>query len=495
MLTSLPINVDDLERVPFDDRRALDATMADLREARIREFLHDIGSGLVREPDPHELYRKLRLCARVNGHEVPRNVGLLMFADDPERWFPGARIEVVQLGDAGGTVFDERVFRGPLHEQLRQALQYLQGLSTEHLRKRSDAPQAEGWASFPYRALRESLVNAVYHRSYEGNPEPIKVYLFADRMEITSYPGPVDGIRSEHLVPGCRVPSVPARNRRIGELLKELRLAEGRGTGVPSMYEDMRANGSPPPEFDFDEARSYFRVTLPAHPEYVVLDALRDATRLKMVGERSAAARRLEDAFWAQPRSAGLARASATRPRPCSIGWIRRRSRSRTWSTRRSRSAGSGAIATPTGRSHEWPSSSPATRGRSTSWPRPSWRSPASPAPTRDQTRAQTRAPPQGPRAPPRARSMPKPGGRSSRRRAPCSSECSSSGHPCPDTRGRGSTSGRRSRPSGLRARRPGRPMPRPRDAFPISTSSRKRSRGSASRRTTIRDPSRRKGC
>lgn len=295
-------------RVPFDDRRAHEATLDDLREAKVREFLHDIHSGLAREPEAHEVYRKLRLCARVNGHEVPRNVGLLMFSDDPERWFPGARIEVVQLGDAGGTVLDERVFRGPLHEQLRHALQYLQGLSTEHLRKRANAPQAEGWASFPYRALRESLVNAVYHRSYDGNPEPIKVFLFADRMEITSHPGPVDGIAREHLAPGRRVPSVPARNRRIGELLKELRLAEGRGTGVPSMYEDMRANGSPPPEFDFDDARTYFRVTLPAHPEYVVLDALRDATRLRMVGERSAATRRLEDVFWAQPRSAGLAR-------------------------------------------------------------------------------------------------------------------------------------------------------------------------------------------
>jgi ATP-dependent DNA helicase RecG len=296
-------------RVPFDDRRALEATMADLREGKVRELLHDIGSGLVRETDPHELLRKLRLSARVNGHEVPRNVGLLMFSDDPERWFPGARIEVVQLGDGGGTVLDERVFRGPLHEQLRAALQYLRGMSTEHLRKRSDASEAQGWASFPHRALREALVNAVCHRSYEANPEPIKVYLFADRMEITSHPGPVDGIAPEHLAPGGRVPAMPARNRRIGELLKELRLAEGRGTGVPSMFEDMRANGSPPPEFDFDAGRTYFRVTLPAHPEYVLLDALRDATRLKLVGERSAAMRRLEDVFWAQPQSHGLARA------------------------------------------------------------------------------------------------------------------------------------------------------------------------------------------
>jgi ATP-dependent DNA helicase RecG len=296
-------------RVPFDDRRALDATLDDLRDTKVREFLRDIDSSLVNEPDTREIYRKMRLCARVNGHEVPRNVGLLMFSEDPERWLPGARIEVVQFEDVSGKVIEERVFRGPVHEQLRHALQYLQSLSTAHLRKRDDAIETRGWASFPLRALRESLVNAAYHRSYDGVLEPIKVYLFADRMEITSHPGPVDGIRREHLEPGGRVPPVPARNRRIGELLKELRLAEGRGTGVPLMFEDMRINGSPPPQFDFDDARTYFRVTLPAHPEYVVLDALRQAARLRLEGERSAAVVRLQEAFEARPRSHGLARA------------------------------------------------------------------------------------------------------------------------------------------------------------------------------------------
>jgi ATP-dependent DNA helicase RecG len=32
----------------------------------------------------------------------------------------------------------------------------------------------------------------------------------------------------------------------------------------------MRDNGSPAPLFDFDEQRSYFKVTLPVHPECVV---------------------------------------------------------------------------------------------------------------------------------------------------------------------------------------------------------------------------------
>jgi ATP-dependent DNA helicase RecG len=117
-------------------------------------------------------------------------------------------------------------------------------------------------------AFREALVNAVYHRSYEDMPEPVKVYLYPDRMEIISYPGPVPGIEIKHLEGLSPLPPVPARNRRIGEFLKELRLAEGRGTGIPKVRRMMAQNGSPPPQFDFDEARSYFRVTLPVHPEH-----------------------------------------------------------------------------------------------------------------------------------------------------------------------------------------------------------------------------------
>lgn len=285
-------------RVPFDDRRALSAPLTALRESRAREFLNDVRSRLASESDVAEIWRRLRVSAPANGHEVPRNVGLLFFTDDPDEWFRGARIEVVQFaGGASGDTLEERVFRGPLHEQLRGAIAHLRTLSVQHIQKVGHQPETKGWASYPLPALEESLVNAVYHRSYEGPPEPVKVYLHPDRVEIISYPGPVRGIEAEHLRPGARVPPIPARNRRIGELLKELRLAEGRGTGLPKVFRAMAENGSPPPAFDFDAERTYFRVTLPAHPEYRAIAALRDAAHLRAVGDEGGALTRLTAAF------------------------------------------------------------------------------------------------------------------------------------------------------------------------------------------------------
>ena len=305
----LPGLVQQTARVPWDDRRATDAQVEDLREAKVREHLRDIRSGLLGQPDERDVYRRMRLVVRVNDHEVPRNAGLLFFSTEPTQWFRGAKIEVVQFAaDRAGDLQEERTFEGGLVDQLRDCLNYLENLSTFHLQKQRDRSQVRGWVSYPLPALRETLVNAVYHRGYDvDQPEPTKVYLYPGRIEVASYPGPVPGIEPRHLVPGTAVPPAPARNRRIGEFLKELGLAEGRLTGLPKVFQAMEANGSPVPRFDFDEQRTWFRATLPAHPEYGALSALRDAAHLRALGESSEAVRRIESAWASNPASAMLA--------------------------------------------------------------------------------------------------------------------------------------------------------------------------------------------
>ncbi len=296
-------------RVPWDDRRTPDARIEDLREIQVREYLRDIRSGLLDESSAAEIYRRLRITTRVNDHEVPKNAGLLFFSNDPVHWFRGARIEVVQFaGDRAGAVQEERTFGGGLVDQLRGCLKYLENLSTRHLHKQRDRSQVRGWVSYPLPALRETLVNAVYHRSYDvDQPEPTKVHLHPDRVDIVSYPGPVPGIEAGHFKPGARARPAPARNRRIGEFLKELGLAEGRLTGLPRIFQVMQANGSPTPRFTFDEQRTFFQATLPAHPEYGALSALRDAAHLRTLGEHQEAFQRIRSAWRSDPASAVLA--------------------------------------------------------------------------------------------------------------------------------------------------------------------------------------------
>ena len=305
----LPALLEKSTRVPWDDRRAHDAQIEDLRESKIREFLRDIRSELLEEPNASHLNRNMQLTAKVNNHEVPRNVGLLFFSNDPTDWFRGAKIEVAQFAaDQAGNVLQEKTFGGTLADQLRNCLNYLENLSIFHLHKQHHHWQVRSWVNYPLPALRETLVNAVYHRSYDvDQPEPTKVFLYPNRIEVVSYPGPVAGIEQKHLLPNAEIPTVPARNRRIGEFLKKLRLAEGWHTGLSKVFRSMESNGSPLPRFDFDEMRTYFRATLPAHPEYVALSAVSDAAYLRAAGEPEDALRRIESAWMSNHASEVLA--------------------------------------------------------------------------------------------------------------------------------------------------------------------------------------------
>ncbi|MBK7755863.1 MAG: putative DNA binding domain-containing protein [Deltaproteobacteria bacterium] len=101
-------------KVPFDDRRSFEAENDDLNYTLVRRHLHDAQSGLIEERDAERVYEKMALTRRVNGHSVPRNVALLFFTDEPQRWFRSAQIDVVQFADgAGGTCWRRRSSAGP----------------------------------------------------------------------------------------------------------------------------------------------------------------------------------------------------------------------------------------------------------------------------------------------------------------------------------------------------------------------------------------------
>ncbi len=297
-------------KVSFDDRRRDDVPLSAISAALLGQFLVDaVGSGAVQAPiDVPGSARALKLSAPLNGGEAPRNVALLFFAEDPDGYFPGARIDVAHFrDDAGGDLIEVRPFKGPLPQQIRRTLEHLESLFGEVIQKAEAQPEAERFVAFPYEALKEAIVNAVYHRGYDVSHQPVRIGLYPDRLEITSYPGPVPGLRAEHLAPGSHPPPVPARNPRVGELLKSLRLAETWLTGVPKIHRRMRENGSPEARFDFDEARTYFRITLPAHPGYVALHALREAAVLWHTGERDRALARLAEARRRIPQSGAVA--------------------------------------------------------------------------------------------------------------------------------------------------------------------------------------------
>ena len=254
--------------VPFDDRYHQTASMDDLSLRLIEEFLREVDSDLVLEATElsmASLGQRMNIIGGPAEASFPKNVGLLFFNDRPHEFFPATQIDVVWFPDGpGGDYFEEKEFRGPLSVILRDAIAFIErNYLKESVLKHPHKPEAERFWNFPIGAIEEALVNAIYHRSYEER-EPVEVRITPEELVILSFPGADRSIRMEDLQTGKAV-SRRYRNRRIGEFLKELDLAEGRSTGVPKILRTMRQNGSPEPVFESNDDRTSFVVRLPVH--------------------------------------------------------------------------------------------------------------------------------------------------------------------------------------------------------------------------------------
>ena len=259
-------------KVPFDDRVNHQAEMTDLNINLIRQYLSAVGSGMVKDLDSRPLEKiceDMGICNTMPEYRKPKNVGLMFFSDEPERFFPYAQIDVVAFPKGlGGDEIDEQTFRGPLDQQLRDALRYISNNYIQRkIIKYPDRAEADHIYNYPYAALEEALANAVYHKAYDVR-EPIEVRIEDDKIEIVSYPGPVYSVTREQLK-DYRVSNRRYRNRRIGEFLKELHLTEGRNTGFKKILDAIKQNGSPLPEFETDKEHSYFISRIFVHPDFI----------------------------------------------------------------------------------------------------------------------------------------------------------------------------------------------------------------------------------
>lgn len=254
-------------RIPFDDRINGKATIDDLDLGLIQAFLQEVKSDLYEESKRIPFADLCLNMKIVNGPKEalrPLNVGLLFFSRNPEKFLDRSWIELVVHKDKTGKNFSEKYFKGPIHHQLRSILDYFKNnVIEEMVEKVAHKAEANRYFNFPYEAIEETLSNAVYHKSYEMD-KPIEVQIWPDRIEILSFPGPVPPVDAQILKQNKRIVARDYRNRRIGDLLKELHLTEGRGTGFPTIRNAMAENNSPDPVFETDEQSTYFLSVLQA---------------------------------------------------------------------------------------------------------------------------------------------------------------------------------------------------------------------------------------
>ena len=259
-------------KVPFDDRICQQASLDDLSLFYIRDFLQRSGRSITDEEVmgmPREtLFWNLQIVGGTSEYLKPKNVGLLFFSDNAEKYIPYARIEIVRFLDDVGDRFEEKILHGPIYLQLKEALDYIKSqVVVEKVIKVHNQAEAIRVYNYPYDALEEILCNAVFHKTWEDR-NPIEVRINPSSIEVFNIEGPMPPLTQADMLKE-RVASRNYRNRRIGDFLKELKFTEGRSTGFPKIRRALRINGSPEVRFETDERNTFFLAHLDIHPAFV----------------------------------------------------------------------------------------------------------------------------------------------------------------------------------------------------------------------------------
>ena len=227
-----------LDDIDWDKAKAYVSTLGGINEGEVETALFRRGC-----------------LTQQDGRLRPTNAGILLFGKDPQRHIRGAEITAARFpGDTMSDSFKRDDIVGTIPDQIRRAEAFL----IDHLRKDvSIGKTMERTETFEYplEAARELVVNAAAHRDYSIAGDGIRLFVFRNRMEVTSpggLPGPVtiDNIKDERF----------SRNPVIVQVLSDMGFIERLGYGVDRVIDLMREKHLRAPEFE--ETAGGFRVSL-----------------------------------------------------------------------------------------------------------------------------------------------------------------------------------------------------------------------------------------
>lgn len=254
----------------FDESENYDARTNDIKPLWVRDYLVRVKSRMVDGgalDNFEEVVKSMHLVCGPPEALRPINVALMMFSDRPDDFFSYAWIDVVIKPDPTGEKMEERSFKGPVYSQAIGALDYIRNnVIAERVYKLQDRAEAIRVFNYPYEAVEEAVINAIYHKDYRIR-EQITVTVTPEYLEVKSFPGPDCSISDED-VKNLNMKNGYYRNKRLGDYLRELRLTEGRNTGIPKMLRTLENNGSEPPQFITDPERTCLRVVIPIHERF-----------------------------------------------------------------------------------------------------------------------------------------------------------------------------------------------------------------------------------
>lgn len=235
--------------VAAEDEVVRDARFDEGSVALVNAALRADGRPDVDADDLPRALADLHLAERTPAGTDVLAAAVVLFGTDPRTVIAGAAVQFVRrsgVGPGPGPTTRRTEIAGPLPSVVDRCLDEVNATTQRFEvvtgRRREFVP------TYPERALREALLNALAHRDYSLAGATVDVTVWDDRVEIRSpgpLPGPItlDNIRTEHY----------SRNRRVMRCLKQLGLVEEYGEGVDRMFDEMAARLMLPPQIDARE--------------------------------------------------------------------------------------------------------------------------------------------------------------------------------------------------------------------------------------------------
>ena len=239
----------------FDTRPCREATHEDIDvNAIIKEYLPKAIASDVLAVDKRPLKEQLASLHLYNMQwDCPTYAALIMFGNNPRFFMLGAYIQFVRFKglDNGGEILNERRFEGCLFKVLPELENFIRdGIITKRpvpvsiLRERNVF-------NYPFKALRELLMNAVMHRDYQSNM-PTRLYQYDEHIEVMNPGGLYGQARPENF------PYVnDYRNSVVAEMMRTLNYVNMFNHGVRDVQEQLKENENPEAIFNVDYVTAF----------------------------------------------------------------------------------------------------------------------------------------------------------------------------------------------------------------------------------------------
>lgn len=123
-----------------------------------------------------------------------KNVAAMMFCEHPEKIFKTTQVDIVIFPEGRennpNNIIELPTIKGSVPMMIRDAMSYLRtNVIKEQIKKQTDDEHSIRYFNYPYQALEEAVVNALYHRNYNER-EPVEIIVEPNRISILNHGGP-----------------------------------------------------------------------------------------------------------------------------------------------------------------------------------------------------------------------------------------------------------------------------------------------------------------